>query len=397
MRVLFIAPYLPSKIRVRTYELLRRLAPRHRLHLIALSGVGEQPAAELAGMPDVTVEPIPLSLPRALANCARAAFTGRSLWAAYGRHAGLEAAVRQALSRETYDIVHVEHIRAAYAMDSVPAGGPPVVFDGVDCITALFEQYWRGSAAREAGAPRRLLYRSEWERMRRYEPAVTRRARATLVTSAWDRDRLIALGADGSRVHVVRNGVDLTRFRPGPEAEEDIVVFSGKMSFFNNADAARYFHREIWPTVRRRRPGAKWLVVGAEPPPDLQALARRRDVEVTGYVEDLPAALRRARVAVCPLRVAVGVQNKLLEAMAVGLPVVATSAACRALEVKDGEELLIADSPDAFAYSVQMLLENVDRRREIGRRGRAYVETHHEWDQSIAALEQVYEDVRAEK
>ncbi|MFW9894131.1 MAG: glycosyltransferase, partial [Candidatus Thorarchaeota archaeon] len=273
---------------------------------------------------------------------------------------------------------------------------PPVVFDAVDSISLLFEH-----AAQHA--PRwqhRLLAWLDLARTRRYESQFTQRFSRVLVTSPVDCDKLATLATRytnqpvNNRLEILPNGVDLSYFRPLKLPQKpDTVIFSGKMSYHANIAAAIDLVRSVMPIVWAERPQVEVFLVGKDPAPVVQDLADDPRVHVTGTVPDIRPHLCRSAVAISALRYSVGIQNKVLEAMAVTTPVVTTSDACRALMAEPGTHLLVGDSAPALAQAVLTLLSDDDQRRRIGKAGRRYVETHHDWDSIAARLECVYREV----
>ena len=162
------------------------------------------------------------------------------------------------------------------------------------------------------------------------------------------------------------------------------------MSYYANESAAASLCNEIMPLIRAREPEATLTIAGSSPSKRVRQYGLARGIEVTGYVPDIRVPLRKARVAVCPVSVGAGVQNKVLEAMAMGKPVVATSKACHALSAKDGEDLLITDEPKAFAEAVVRVLRDDELALKLGQNGRKYVENNHNWDENARQLEETY-------
>lgn len=204
-------------------------------------------------------------------------------------------------------------------------------------------------------------------------------------------------GEDGlGKISVLPNGVDLDYFAAanGPR-EPDTLIFSGKMSYHANMAAALNLVQKIMPLIWAERPNVKVRIVGKDPPPEVKALARDKRVSVEGYVPDLRPYLAGATVSVSPMRYGVGIQNKVLEAMAVGTPVVTTSVACSALEAKDNEHLLVADDPPTFARKVLRLLDDAFLWQKISKSGRRYVEEKHDWKLIAGRLEEIYQEVIA--
>jgi glycosyltransferase involved in cell wall biosynthesis len=297
-----------------------------------------------------------------------------------------------------YDVVHLEHLRGAELVRGLRADSPAIVFDAVDSIALLFERAAQNAARWQS----RLLARLDLNRTRRYEGEFTQRFSRVLVTSPEDRDALVALAAKQAgegesrskeRPIVLPNGVDLDFFAPLEEPHEpDTVVFTGKMSYHANTAAVLDLVQSIMPHVWAKRPQTQVWLVGKDPPDVLRELAKDRRVTVTGTVPDIRPYLGRATVSVSPLRYGVGIQNKVLEAMAMGIPVVTTSDACRALMVQPGSHLLVGDSAPELAQATLSLLANGERRDRHAAAGRNYIETHHNWGRIAAQLESVYQE-----
>lgn len=382
MNILFVSAYTPSRIRVRPYSFIKALARRgHAITLVC--GAGRSDVAALSELRAICrkVEPVPQGKLEMAWNALRALPGDLPLQAALSFGAAMVDAVRAELHANHFDVAHVEHLRAAalgYALQSVPA-----VLDGVDCISLLFERALRGSPSPKS----RLMALADLARTRRYEAGYTARYERVLVSSPEDAWALRTLMAGAGRpadeaaaIHVVPNGVDLAYFAPQPlEREPNTLVFSGKMSYHANEAAALFLAGEIMPLVWRERPDVRLLIAGSSPTRAVRDLGADRRITVTGFVEDLREPLARASVAVAPLRYGVGIQNKVLEAMATATPVVATPQATQALAPEARAALLQANSPSAFAQAVLELLEQPQRRQQLGEAGRTYVETHHSW------------------
>jgi glycosyltransferase involved in cell wall biosynthesis len=296
--------------------------------------------------------------------------------------------IRLTQANETFDVVHVEHLRGAELSRTIDR--TPIVFDSVDSITLLFER------VRESGPTwrSRLLAGLDLERTRRYEARLLEHYARVLVTSPRDRDALAEISTSrdaNGRLVVLPNGVDLAYFSPlDLPREQATVVFTGKMSYHANVAAALDLATQVMPNVWSRLPDARLVLAGKDPTPELLKLMADPRISVTGTVPDLRPYLARASVAVTPIRYGVGIQNKVLEAMAMAIPVVSTPQAVSALQVQPERDLLVAETPEAIARSVLTLLPDEELRRRIGHAGRRYVETHHNWDTIAEILEGVY-------
>jgi glycosyltransferase involved in cell wall biosynthesis len=403
LRVLFVAPYVPSLRRSRSYNLIRELAAAgHRVTLIAAHSADD--GGDLAAMRPFCehARGIPVSRAQALWSCVRHLPRSVPLQAAYGYSPELERAVGRALAapgpggeRRPYDVLHVEHLRAA--MSTLPAGGVPRIYDAVDCMTRLSEQAMRQAAT----AAHRLTARLESARTRHFETHLTRAFDRVLASSAQEADALAALAARNGAaqpsppITVLRNGVHLAYFRPTDAPREPAtVVFVGRMGYHANLAGATALLRQIMPVVWSRRPEVRLLLVGENPPRSLSALAERAGprVELTGRVPDIRPYLARATVAVSPLPYAAGIQNKVIEAMAAGVPVVATPVSVAALSATPDVHLLVARTPVEMATRIVDLLADPDSRRRLAAAGRHYVERHHDWSAAAGRLVGIYRE-----
>jgi sugar transferase (PEP-CTERM/EpsH1 system associated) len=386
MRILFVTPYVPSLIRVRPYHFVGELARRHAESLLAVDSPRAFADANQLRASLASVDLVPLRFSRALRSCARDVLHGDPLQAGVCQSPELDTRLEQLLRKCDFDVVHVEHLRAAALVRRIPQHLPRV-YDAVDSITLLLRRTLRSSHSLR----QRVIAAVELRRTERFEGEVLKRFDRTLVTSPEDKQALNAL-APTAIVTVIPNGVDLDYFRPISSPHEPAtIVFSGKMSYHANASAALYFARSVLPLIRVAHPQTRFRIVGSNPPASIQRLAADPGIEVTGYVPDIREHISRATVAVCPMTVKVGIQNKLLEAMALGVPVVATGLGAEGLMATRGRDLLVADAPAEFAAHVVRLLDDRQLAEQLARAGRHYVEEHHRWDRVGAQLETLYE------
>jgi glycosyltransferase involved in cell wall biosynthesis len=397
MNVLVVAPYVPTLIRVRPYSFVRFLARRgHRLTLAAVWETEEE-RTQLRDLEAHGIEVLAAALTRAdkLRNTLGALPTSRPMQADFCWQPALAQMIGDVLAARRFDVVHVEHLRGArYALHAKSRiqdsqSRIPVVWDSVDSITHLFEQ----AARQSRSAKGRLMTQVELPRTRAYEGWLTGQFDRVLVTSPVDKAALEKIAPHPAPIHVVPNGVDLAYFSPSDlPRQDDMLVFSGKMSYHANVTAALYLVNEIMPRVWAQRPQVKLSIVGKDPTPDVQALAARYPdrVIVTGMVLDLRSFLRRASVAVVPVVYGAGIQNKVLEAMACATPVVTSDKTVHSLQPGYERALAVAASPQEFADATLRLLADVEERRRLGAAGRAYTEMHHDWDRIADHLADIY-------
>jgi glycosyltransferase involved in cell wall biosynthesis len=262
----------------------------------------------------------------------------------------------------------------------------------------LFERAFRQGHSL-AGRVRALL---DLARTRRTEgqfgasfPQIT----VTSTEDGWALRQLQAPGVPQPWIEVIPNGVDLAAFPAAPAAarEQATLVLTGKMSYHANEAAALLLGRRIMPLIWRERRDVRCLIVGRDPTPAVRALAADARISVTGAVPSIATYLSQATLAVVPLRYGVGIQNKVLEAMATTTPVVATPQAAHALGARSGSEIALAATPEAFAATVLALLDDPAGRAAVGEAGRRYVEQHHNWRQCAERLAQRYTAAAADR
>jgi sugar transferase (PEP-CTERM/EpsH1 system associated) len=252
----------------------------------------------------------------------------------------------------------------------------PAVIDLVD----VDSQKWFDYAAAGLG-PKAWLYRTEGRRLRRLEQELASSARALTVVSSVEAD-IVRRFCPQAPVHVVTNGVDLDYFRPSADPEEAACAFVGALDYRPNVDGICWFCREVWPTIHQGRPDAVLYIVGRKPAPAVLALASIPGVVLIGQVPDVRPYLRRSAVAAVPLHIARGVQNKVLEALAMGKATVASPQALAGVR-PPAETHRSATTPAEWAGAVLGLLADEPLRRRLGAAGRRYVEEHHCWDRCL--------------
>ena len=385
MRLLFLTGRFPYPLlrgdQLRAFHQIRILGPRHRVTLASF--VASPPSAEEHGALAAYCERIvavPLGRASMGWNLVRHALSGLPLQAALYGDAAMTRALRGLGEGGEYDVVHVQLARMAVHLSSCPARAR--VVDLVDALSLGMER----RAARER-PPLRWAASLEARRLRDHERRVVAEVDEAVVTSPVDRD---ALGAPPN-VAVVPNGVDTVRFPFGRGPREPgLVVFTGNLGYFANADAVAWFADRVLPLLRRSLPAVRFEVVGARPPRALRRLARAGAFTLVGPVADLGERLRSAQAAVAPLQAGSGQSNKTLEALASGTPAVVSPLAAAGLEARDGEHLLVAASPEDFAAAVARVLEDRALADRLAVAGRALVESVYTWERSVERLEAAY-------
>ena len=399
MKILYVVPYVPSLIRVRPYNLIRYLSDRgHQVTVATLWSSADEENDIHAIRPhckEVVGESI--SRLRSYANSIIALPTRTPLQAVYSWSPSFAAQLAKLVSANKFDIIHFEHLRSVkygiYLLNQYP--DLPIVWDSVDCISLLFR--WASQQSQSIFG--RLITRLELKRTERFEGHLINRFNQILVTSPLDKQALSKLGSDGNRsnnITVLTNGVDLNYFHP---LQNDLrapatLVVSGKMSYHANITMVLYLVRKIMPYVWDSRPDVRLQIVGKDPSSEIKALGSQTGVEVIGSVPDLRPYLQHATIAVTPILYGVGIQNKVLEAMACATPVVATPQAVSAINVNDRQNVFVEQEPAAFAKAILMLLSDPEKRQRIGNAGYKFVKKHHQWSGIAADLEKIYQEVR---
>lgn len=380
MKALFLChrfPYPPQMGgRIRPFHMLRQLGRRYEVTVAALVRSRAEAIAEneLRRHCARTIA-VPVS---ELASWSRAVlYLAGATPSSFGyfRAARLASAIDEDL-RRSYDLICVHCSSVAPYVAQVR--GIPKLLDFGDMDSHKWLAY-----AEHHRFPAALGYRWEGEKLRRGEAQLTRQFDLCSCTTASELESLRALGCE-SDSDWFPNGVDSDYFRPSSgSSEPDRLCFLGRMDYFPNVDAMVHFCAETWPLLRRRRPGVTLSIIGADPTPAVRRLAQTPGITVTGTVPDVRPPAWRAAVSIAPLRIARGTQNKVLESLAMGLPVVCSRLAARGVDAVAGEHLLVADTPAEQAEAIAMLLSNSAERQRLARAARARALSHLSWDAAL--------------
>lgn len=397
MKILFLTPQLPYPPHqgntIRTFNLMVNLVPRHQIHLLSFVGTPQElgqagPLRKLCRSIETVTIPPRSSLKRALSVflSSQPDMAGRL---SSGEFA---SALREWVRREKFDVVQVEGIEMAHYVGGLfekeATARPLLVYDAHNAEYVLQRRAFetdRSDPRRWMGALYSLI---QWRKLQRYEGRTLRSFDRVVAVSSADRCTLERL-VPGLEIEVVPNGVDTCLFQPMASREGEELVFTGKMDFRPNVDAVLWFCQKVLPLLRERLPQLRFYIVGQSPHRRVLSLRRDPRVIVTGRVEDDRPFMAQARLYVAPLRVGGGTRLKILRAMAMGKAIVATSLACEGIELSGGE-VVLADTPEAFAEAILELWEDPVRRRKLGERGRALVETRYDWRSLVPSLEEVY-------
>ena len=381
-------PFPPNKgDKVRSFHLLKHLAARHRVFL----GTFVDDPDDLQYLDTVRAfcaDLYAVSLNPTLAKLTsmRGLLTDEALSLPFYRDAGMSAWVKLIASQENLAAsVVFSSPMAQYAMQLPEL---PMLVDFVDLDSAKWTDY-----APEHRWPMSVLYRREGAKLLAFEQAVAERAAASFFVT----DREVALfrkqsPATSTPVQALCNGVDAEFFSPDPSRASPFpagqlpLVFTGAMDYWPNADAVIWFVGEILPAIRREWPLVHFYIVGRSPTPAVMALANE-SVSVTGTVPDVRPYLQYASAVVAPLRLARGIQNKILEAMAMARPVVAAQTCVEAIDAQVGRDLLSATAPADFVAAVGQLLRDTGNADRMGAAGRECVLKNYSWSAHLAGID----------
>ncbi|MGR6328233.1 TIGR03087 family PEP-CTERM/XrtA system glycosyltransferase [Sphingomonas sp. XXL09] len=384
MDILFLAhraPFPPDRgDKIRSYHILRHLAARARVHLVAFAEDGrdtELPADLAAMLASATI--VPRRKARALA-AVEALATGRPVSLAAFASGAMRRAVRRVLAANPITRVYCFSGQMAQYLDTRTA--PMAVMDFVDVDSAKFAGY-----AGQGSPPMRWLMRREARLLGRFERAMSARVDASLFVSEAEATLFRQGGARGA-VHVIENGIDAAHFDPSDVEPIDgpgpTIVFTGQMDYPPNVEAAVWFAEAIMPIIRRSQPQARFAIVGRQPTVAVRGLAGE-GVIVTGAVDDVRPWLAAAAVCVAPLRLARGIQNKVLEAMAMARPVVASAAAAEGIDHLG--TVRVADTTEDHAAAVLALIADRDDASALGRLARMQVMARYAWPARLQPLD----------
>jgi len=391
MKILFLAnrvpypPYRGDKLKI--YNLAKRLQGRHELHLLTFAQ-NEEDLGYKKELEKVFSEVHFVYLPkwRSALNCLAGLWDTKPLQVLYFQSAELQQQLDALIAKYKYDAVHVQHLRMSPYLSG--RKDVPRILDLPDA----FSLYWERRKSVKRGLLTAIFENQEQARVLKYE-AVIRDYNLALVCSAED----LAYLEEKHQSHNLRllpNGVDLETFaaRDHDYTHNNTILFTGNMDYAPNVDAVVYFKESILPLIRAKFPEAEFIIAGQRPVKKVQELAGD-GVVVTGFIKDLAKTYNSASVVVAPLRFGAGTQNKVLEAMAMGVPVVCSNIGFAGLGILSGEGAIMQTGPSEFANSVIELLSSSVLRQSTGEAGMKLVKSHFDWDIIASTLEGYFKEI----
>jgi hypothetical protein len=392
MKILFVChrfPYPPNRGgKIRPFHMIQHLGQKHSVVVASLAH-SEQELKE--GQPlreyceDVIAEVLP-SRTRWI-NAGRALFSSMPSSVAYFSSRRLKQRIQDAWRRFRFDAILVHCVFASQYVQDLSCGFRMLDFGDVDSVKWLDYAHFRR-------APLSIGYRLEAEKLRRYEFQMAQTFDLCTATTLGEVEEIKKLNVTRPTA-LISNGVDLAYFQPRPEnpPSSNVLVFLGRMDYFPNIDAVLLFARDIYPLIRQAVPTAAFRIVGSNPSPAVLDLAKIPGISVTGHVPDVRPYLLDAAVAVAPLRIARGTQNKILQFLALGIPVVTSPQAAKGIGAMPGKHFLVADGAEQFAAEVIRLLQDTKWRKKLSVEGREPLDSMHSWPSSMKVLDQLLERV----
>jgi polysaccharide biosynthesis protein PslH len=392
LRILYLChrvPYPPNKgEKIRAFHQLRALSAHHEVDLFTLSDtIGDLSAK--SGLDKYCRRVVVANINPTWNRLRTLGFliSRTPLTVPYFYSSELRQEINKSISTRSYDRIFVYSSSMAQYVERID--GIPIVMDLVDVDSDKWLQY-----ADLSRFPMSAVYRREGRYLREYERRVCERASCTLVTTEREAEIVRRL-SDAIRVHVIPNGVDTVYFSPPsgtPERHSPTIIFTGEMSYYPNEKAVAYFARSVFPTICHIIPNARFLIVGRNPTRTVRDLAKIKNVEISGSVPDVRPYLAQAHVSVAPFSIAAGIQNKILEALSYGIPVVANAKAVQGLSKGVVETIQIANEAPEMAEVIINLLRDPERARTLGLAGRRQVTAEYNWQEALDKLVRLVEN-----
>ncbi len=386
MKILFLTPCVPTySDGRRPYNFIKYLASRHDVHLLAMK-YGVQTPCDIRRLQELgvrvtTVDYVPS---QSVILCVCGLITGKPLRVSWCRSEEFKNSLSQLTSKNRFDLVHIDRMRMGQYARFIQA---PKVLDFTDSLIMYldrsyqFRRKWR----------ERLIDRWERWRILPFERNVLQHVQAALVCSQVDAEVFKKYHPHFS-FEVIKNAVDYNQFQPHSQGREHEprCVITGTLFYFPNKDSIHFYYHSILPLIRRRYPKLETWFIGTRPSHDIRKLDGKHGIQILPDVPRMEEYLYQDDIYVCPLRVAAGIRNKLLEAMSAGMAIVTTPLGAEGLSLKDGKEVLMAETPEDFALQIDRLIKSPDLRRWLGKNAREYVIQHHDLERLGIQLEDVY-------
>lgn len=399
MRILLLTQILPyppdAGPKIHMLNKIRYLARRHCITLVSFIRPGEEKyISELARICEaVYTVPMRRSRWRDVWYLVQSLLSGKPFLIARDRSSEMSRLVRNLVHSGGFDLLHVDQLNMAQFAHGL-LGLPRIL----DEHNAVWQIPYRLYSTQPVGLRKAALW-LEWRKLQRYEWQTCREYDRVLTLSAQDRDALLTPGDDGHHFRIIPIAVDTQEIgKISRQAGSRNLVSIGTMFYPPNAEGVLWFATRVYPLVKAQIPEVTFTIVGHRPPPEVVRLsAQDPSIRVTGSVPSVEPYVAESALMVVPLLSGSGMRWKILQAFAWGIPIVSTRLGCEGFDVRDGEQLLIADSPQDFAEAVIRLLSDPQMAGQIAHNARIFAEKRHDVEVVYAALEQVYDELIGER
>ncbi len=381
MRLFFLLPRVPYPTekgdKLRAFHQIRNLSKNHEIILCAMNdGALHDDAISVLKKYVKAVHIIPLSKLTIAINILKALFTRKPLQVGYFYNKKSERRIHQLIEQYKPDHIFCQLIRVADYVRNIPI---PKTLDYQDVFS-------KGVERRLSTSPfyLRPFLKIEYNRLLRYEHDCFEDFTNKIIISKPDRD--LIPHPDREKIVVVANGVDTAFFKPVEREKEYDLIFTGNMSYPPNIISAEFLTQKILPMLLSKKPDIRLLIAGANPHIRVLVL-KSSNVEVSGWVPDMRTCYSKAKIFIAPMQIGTGLQNKILEAMAMKVPCITSSLAFQAIQAKIGEEILIADSPEEYVRHILMLLSNPEKAENVATAGYHFVLQNYNWETETSKIE----------
>ncbi len=304
----------------------------------------------------------------------------------------LQEIIDQLISSETFqNIVCTSSSMAEYIFKSSAIteskNRPKLIMDFMDLDSDKWRQYSDLSTL-----PMKWIYRREFNLLSKYEQKIYNFFDICFFITQAEVDLFCQANECTEKPLAIGNGIENETFTPAihpPENDAPVFIFTGVMNYKPNIDAVLWFTDNVWPKITKKHPESRFIIAGMNPVPGILALTNVKGIEVTGFVDDILPYYHQSDFFIAPLRIARGVQNKILQAFSCGLPVISTSMGAEGIDYSDGENLLIADTPDAFFDNIEKLISNKILYQSLKENALKLIKNHYSWDVKLAPLEKI--------
>lgn len=387
MHILFLSPVYPSPVggeKLRPYYIMKYLSRRHRITLFCF--LYREDASEEFDL-NIDAEKLPFGKFSSWFNCIRGIFSNLPIQIFYFHRKEMRYLIKEELKKNKYDLIFCHCVRMSEYVKDFKS--PKKVLDMCDALSQRYRLSYK-----YRGFPFGLVEFIEGNRLKNYEPYISRFFDLNLISSSLDKEYLEKLGA--KNIFLLENGVEYPEQIPNINIDYCKIVFFANFRPFPNKDALIYFYKKIFPLVKEEIKKAKLTVVGADIP-DFIRKSRDPSLEIYNCPQDIRSSIENGCVSVAPMRISVGIQNKILQSMAFGIPVVSTSLGLGGIKAQPDRDILIADTPKEFSRKVIMLMKDKELRRKISQNAFEVIKKNYKWEDIVNKLEQRLLELVGEK